>query len=748
MSQDTFDPSEGSPHADAAHAAHTADASNTAHAADQLTQQDPIFVAEQEHLTQTYNTLVELRDALNSELETAHKGAAQDLRDLSDEIRIDFGGADETMETLAAIETLNAVIDAYNQYHDFSVDKLRRILLALQRPYFAMVRLQMRPNQPARDIYIGAAGVTDNARRPLIVDWRSPVAETYYNQQMGKTSYLVDGKEHRVTLELRRQYDIFRNTLHNYFDTTVAIQDSMLLNTLKRHHSEKLQAITATIQREQNQIVRHADVPALLVDGIAGSGKTSVLLQRIAYLFYQERETLRPDQVYLFTPNSVFESYIDQVLPSLGESNPQVFTWKSFMSQLGLSERNSGADDSPESLVALQAALSGLSFQDEDFKEIRMHDTVLLKSQQIASALAKFSQFPPSPKLIALTKDELHERLNRRLGQLAKNEDLQEEMLSLSLEEQVELFGESLNPVNDEETQAYAKRYVDLRFSDAHEEIEKVNWLRFDRIGMRMLKTDHLTAAEWLYLKMLITGINARDARFVLIDEVQDYTATQLIVLSRYFKRAHFMLLGDKHQAIFEGTASFEEIKDIFVQSHGAIEAIKLTTSYRSSPEITQLFGHLLDPSERRTLRSIHRPGVKPQVMAIENTDEYLACIRQAVAQAHEREGLTAVLCAHKDRVFWLAKQLGDTVVRVRDNEPLPKEGVILIDLALAKGLEFDEVIIPDAQATEYDNSDLSRRRLYTAISRAMHQVTILSQGTLSPALQEALADSAVDSAV
>ncbi|WP_084522293.1 HelD family protein [Atopobium fossor] len=707
---------------------------------DHNSNQDPIFIAEQEHLTQTYNKLVELRDALSSELETAHEGAAKDLRDLSDEIRVDFGGADETMETLAAIETLNAVIDAYNQYHDFSVDKLRRILLALQRPYFAMVRLQMRPNRPARDIYIGAAGVTDDARRPFIVDWRSPVAETYYNQQMGETSYLVDGKERKVVLELRRQYDISRNILHNYFDTTVAIQDSMLLNSLKRHHSEKLQAITATIQREQNQIVRHEDVPALLVDGIAGSGKTSVLLQRIAYLFYQERETLRPDQVYLFTPNSVFESYIDQVLPSLGESNPQVFTWKSFMSKLGLSERNSGASDSPESLKALELALKDLHFQNEDFKEIRMHDTVLLKPQQIASALAKFSQFPPSPKLIALTKDELHERLNRRMGQLAKNEDLQEEMLSLTLEEQVELFGESLNPVNDEETQAYAKRYVDLLFSDAHEEVEQANWLRFDRIGMRMLKTDHLTAAEWLYLKMLITGANARDARFVLIDEVQDYTATQLIVLARYFKRAHFMLLGDKHQAIFEGTASFDELKAIFTQSHGSIEDIKLTTSYRSSPEITQLFASLLDPDEQRTLSSVHRPGIEPQIMAIENTNEYVTRLRKAVAQAHERDGLTAVICAHKDRASWMAKQLGDSVLRIHDNEPLPKEGVILIDLALAKGLEFDEVIIPDAQATEYDNSDLSRRRLYTAISRAMHQVTILAQGELSPALTCALA--------
>ncbi len=148
--------------------------------------------------------------------------------------------------------------------------------------------------------------MTDEHKRPLIVDWRSPVAETYYNQEMGPTSYQVDGRTRTVNLLLRRQFDITRDTLNSYFDTTVAIEDSLLLGALKKHHSEKLAAITATIQREQNAVIRHEDVPVLLVSGIAGSGKTSVLLQRVAYLFYQERKTLSADQIFLFTPNDVF----------------------------------------------------------------------------------------------------------------------------------------------------------------------------------------------------------------------------------------------------------------------------------------------------------------------------------------------------------------------------------------------------------------------------------------------------------
>ena len=145
------------------------------------------FDAEQAHLTEVYEKLIAMRSGLYDQLEGSERSAAQDLLDMSEEIRMNFGSADETMETLAAIETLNSVIDAYNQHHDYMLDKLRRVLLLLIQPYFAKVRLKM-PSGTTRDVYIGAAGVTDKDSRPLIVDWRSPVDETYYTLQMGETS--------------------------------------------------------------------------------------------------------------------------------------------------------------------------------------------------------------------------------------------------------------------------------------------------------------------------------------------------------------------------------------------------------------------------------------------------------------------------------------------------------------------------------------------------------------------------------
>ena len=707
--------------------------------------EDKIFSQEQEHLTKIYAQLEEMRDILTEEIEVKHRQAAKDLKDLSDEVRIDFGGADETMETLAAIETLNSVIDTYNQQHDFEVEKLGRCMMLLRQPYFAKVRLQMRPGRPARDVYIGSAGMTDKNRMPLIVDWRNPVAETYYNQEMGPTSYKVDGRVRTVNLELRRQFDITRDHLNAYFDTTVAIEDSLLLGALRRHHSQKLQAITATIQREQNRVVRHDDVPVLLVDGIAGSGKTSVLLQRIAFLFYRERQTLRPDQVYLFTPNNVFEKYIDTVLPTLGESNPQTFTWRDFLAGMGLADRATGADDSPESLARLERGLEGATLDEADLRDVRVGDTVLLRAGSVASAVRKFERFGVGPRMMALVKDELHDRLDRRIATMAHDEELQEQMLAMDVDEQVEAFGEVIAPSNDDEILAYAKRLLAARFAPAHDDIENLTWLRLDRLGCRMLGKTNMSAAEWLFLKMLVTGHGADDARYVMIDEVQDYTQTQLMVLARHFGRAHFLLLGDRNQAIHEGTATFAQIRQIFESTHGSVEECQLLTSYRSSPEITRLFASLMDADERVQLTSVQREGVAPGFTQVadgqDDPDAYLDALAQIVNAAAADEGLTAVVAADRRRVAWLSKRLGEkcpALVTMRGSEELPKDGVVLMDLALAKGLEFDHVIVPDAQADAYPDTPLARRRLYTAVSRAMHRVDLVSQGAMSPLLAEA----------
>lgn len=705
---------------------------------DTATNNDPIFVEEQAHLTEIYQRLVVMEQELSSELESGQDSAVADLRALAEEIRPDMGigDADVMMETLAAIETLNSVIDAYNQHHDFSVDKLRRLLLLLRQPYFAKVRLKMAPDRPARDVYIGAAGMTDERSRPLIVDWRNPVAETYYNQDNGTTSYTVNGRVRTVELELRRQFDITRDILNMYFDTTVAIEDSLLLGALRRQHTEKLKDITATIQREQNQVVRHADVPALLVNGIAGSGKTSVMLQRIAYLLYQERETLSPSQVHLFGPNAVFEHYIDNVLPSMGEANPQVYTWRDFCEQQGAGGRDLGIDTDVARLAQLEKGLTNLTLTKNDLREIKYNDTVLLKPVQISQAVDKYAKFGIGARFCALVTDNLHERLNNRFASMSKDEELQEEMLALDVDEQMEFFGELISPETEQETASYTRKWLEQVYAGAHDYIDRLDWLRLDRIAMRILDVTAVSSAEYLYLRMLITGRGDANARFVMIDEVQDYTLTQLTVLARFFNRAHFLMLGDENQAIREGTASFKQIHELFERTHGQVDECRLLTSYRSSPEITALFSSLVNMGSEIKLASVHRAGVEPDLQALPNKDSFLEALRAKVAATHEESGLTALVAADDGAVSWLSRQLGDTVQVIKNDQELPAEGVVLLSLRLAKGLEFDQVIIPDASAETYPDTPLARRRLYTAISRAMHKVSALAQGELSPLLK------------
>ena len=696
--------------------------------------QDEVFRQEQAHLSETYAKLERLHDQLEQRLEKTRREAAEDLGDFRDERALDTMD-DVHTESMAELMSVNNLIDSYSRTSSIVEEELVRNELLLRQPYFAKVRLKFSKTGRERDVYLGSVGATDESQRHFIVDWRSPVAEVYYNQANGPTSYTANGHTIECELECRRQFDIERDHLNMYFDTTVAIEDPLLLQSLSKHHTEKLQAITATIQKEQNEVVRHEDVPALIVNGIAGSGKTSVLLQRIAYLFYQQRENLDPGQVYLLTPNPVFERYIDEVLPNMGERNPKIFTWRSLVEMLGIQDRGLGLDTDAQTLLALEEGMENLELQPRDFCDLAVGQRTLIKARQVANLVQKYRRIPAGPRLVGVVNDELHDKLDRRLAQLAQDDDVIDEMCSLDVDAQVEIFGSVLDTDNEEEVEESAKQYVRYLYGGVHDLIDDAAWLRVDRIGMRMLGSTDLNALEWLYLYLLLTGNSAHHARYVMVDEVQDYTLAQLMCLERYFDSAHFLLLGDEHQAIREGTATFPEIRALFTRRRGRTDECRLMTSYRSSPEITELFCGLLDETERVQTSSVQRPGVKPEICEYPHADIHRNVLRSLVRKAREEYGLTAIITSDRGILKWVSTYLEDDVKILHEDEQLPADGVVLLDLPLAKGLEFDHVIIPDAQEGVYPDTPLARRRLYTAISRATHKVTILAQGTLTPLL-------------
>ena len=702
---------------------------------------DPIFEEEQQHLTDTYAKLTAIETELSKKLSSLMSEASDTISTMRDEITLNLSDDGQASETTIEIDSLNTIIDAYNLSNDINTEKLRSTQVLLKQPYFAKVGLQFRPGAPVKNIYIGAAGMTDDSCRHFIVDWRSPVAEVYYNQENGPTSYKADDRTIHVDLKLRRQFDIDKDKLNAYFDTTVAIEDPLLLASLTKHRSAHMQNITMTIQKEQNQVIRHEDVPVLLVNGIAGSGKTSVLLQRIAYLFYQFRETLNPENVCLITPNPVFQRYINNVLPDMGEANPQTLTFKELMEHMGLGNRGEDASTTVDILRAIDASIEDFMFNQNDFNDIKLDREIVIPASQTRSIYNKFSHLPAGPRLIALISEELHDRLEARVKGLIKSDKTHSELLELSLNEQLDIFGYQIHPQSEEDFRELAAQYLEVRYAPIYTAIENADWLRIDHIGMRLLNQESLTPTEWIYLKLALTGEGDRAVKFVMVDEVQDYSTAQLMMLGRYYSNAHFLLLGDENQAIKPGTASFPEIHDLFSRTHGKVSECRLLTSYRSSPEITALFASLLDEDARIQISSVQRSGVEPTLAEFSSQEEYVQALHENVQDLRNESGLTAIIAPTKKQAKRTAQLFDDLPENERPqlmlgNKPLPDQGIVILELALAKGLEFDRVIIVDATDTYYPDDLISRRRLYTAISRATQHVTLFAQGSLTGLLK------------
>ena len=705
--------------------------------------EDKIFAEEQAHLSKVYGQLQELERTASERLEANLAEIREYKSNMREEIAPDFEGDDLSMETYANVAAANSVIESFNLANDADVETINRLRLLLKKPYFAHIRLQIAGKPTARDIYLGSTGMADELHRRIVVDWRSPVAEAYYNQDMGQTSYWANGREIKADLQLRRQFDIERDVLKCYFDTSVAIEDPLLLASLTSQRSSQLQAITATIQKEQNAVIRHENVPAMLVRGVAGSGKTSVLLQRIAFLLFRDRESLRADQVYLVTPNPVFKKYIANVLPELGEKNPNALTWAELMELVGPGDRSLAAE-AAESLKRIDEGLKTLQLEPEDMHDIVAGEHQLLSAQQIWKTVERFlGRTKPGPRLCCVVEEDLLDKLDARINQLATSAAMKDEVTTMDPDEQERIFGRLVDPNDEEDVADCTRDYVEQLCAPYVEMVENAGWLRLDRIGMRMLGASSLTAIEWLYLKVQLAGKVDEAAKLVVIDEVQDYSAAQLMVLARYFCNARFLMLGDENQAIWEGTASFAQIEELFKDVRGTIATCELMTSYRSSPEITAVFTTLMKRDEGMNVSSVRRPGHTVKFKECLDDEEYFQALETALESGRNEGGLCAVIASNGRRTRWLDRKLrdrmGELAPRLMDGKGrLPEAGCVLLDLKLAKGLEFDRVIVADAQADEYCDDELSKHRLYTAISRATQHLTLVSQGKMTPLLDEA----------
>ena len=669
---------------------------------------------EQEHLTHTYNKLLDMKKDLEDKIVSLDEKAMEEKNDIRDNLRFDYADDETAFETLGEIEVWNRYIDSYNVEVNSLGRRLNTITKLLESPYFAKVTLQFDPSEEPESYYIGRASISENRYQQMIIDWRSPIAEVYYNQENGHTHYTVDDREIPVDLKLRRQFDLTKNKLNAYFDTQVAIEDPMLLASLSEARSDKMQAITATIQKEQNTIIRYPDVPVLLVDGIAGSGKTSVLLQRIAYLFYQKRNTLRPDQVCLMTLNPVFRDYIDNVLPDLGESNPVTVTWQEFLMKLHVPCGDTSQDyTDTDSLQKIKDGLLSLVPEEDDFFDVKQKEKLVLSKSDILSVVRRFNQFPMGVRLIQIASDELEQRAKNSLRNM--DNDSGEESESAPGSEKAE------------------ENLIENDFGGALSNIRHCSWVNVKHVAQRILKRDDITAAEWLYTKILLTGICDKNMRYVMVDEIQDYTMAQLQVLFKYYPNARFMLLGDEFQSIRRGTLTFDAIEEFAKNENKSFALLPLMTSYRCSPEITDKFAAILPDAKKMLVSSVKRPGEKTFSKAFGTDKEYYTELKKLIKDYSEMKGLTAVICRNPLTIDKIISALGkDAPSEITLQDALPESGAFLIELALAKGLEFDHVILADADEENYPSDEIGDHCLYTAMSRATQHLSILAKDKLA----------------
>ena len=687
-----------------------------------------VFDEEQKHLTDIYGKLISMEEELESSMEKLNQQAAEEKADILTNIRLDTADDEVQMESYGEIETWNRYIDTYNIKSGTMSAKLGNLKMLLESPYFARVTLQYAQDEEPEDYYIGRSAISENGYDQLIVDWRSPIAETYYNQDNGKTFYEVDGRRIDVDLLLRRQFELEKDQLKAYFDTQLAIEDPMLLASLSRQHSDKMQAITVTIQKEQNAVIRYPDVPVLLVNGIAGSGKTSVLLQRIAFMFFHQRSTLRPENVYLITLNPVFRRYIDNVLPDLGERNPNTLTWTEFLQMVHDPIPDPGIETTAQSLRRIDERLLTFTFEEEDLIPIDQKGKKVLGTSAILAVLRSHEgKIQAGVRLIQVTADELLEEAKRALRTQDDKDD--EEVGNAQQADDLREQGTVDVPDAGEENR------IQNNYGGAFKMIRECGWLNFDHIGQRLLGK-RLTSMEWFYLKMALTGECDRTARYVCIDEVQDYTEAQLMTFERYFVNARFLLLGDEFQSIREDNIAFRDIHRMFEEKGKKTVELPLQTSYRSSPEITALFAGLLPEEKKLQAQSVQRPGVEPEICVEDSEEAWVKRLLASIEENASKPGVTAVVCAGRKELESIRTILGDKAPRaVSKEEPVPSSGTVLISLQYAKGLEFDHVILPNVDAENYPEGILSRHRLYTAISRATQNITILAKGKLTPLL-------------
>ncbi|HAP7629826.1 UvrD-helicase domain-containing protein [Enterococcus faecium] len=696
---------------------------------------------EEAYLKNVYQKLIDKKNELRESMDTAKIEGNQSLKEMAGELRLNFDSYLDNLDTFSMIEMKNREIDQMNIKQKNAENQLAKIERLLKSPYFGKVVVDFLDNEPKESFYIGTANFTDDADENLVYDWRSPIAELFYNNMIGPSSYTVRQNKIDTVIKERRQFLLERDRLVKFFDTSVAIQDDVLLEVLGQDETNEMKAITATIQSEQNTIIRDVKSQNILVNGVAGSGKTSAIMQRIAYLFYLYRDTMTSDDLLILSPNHRFIDYISNVLPSLGERNPLNLTIIQLVSQLS-AEEIEGEEAYFKRITGENVSEQTERLRSKKFIDnLKQSDPLFLDHPNFIRGLTKngktvlskktiekiYEKVPAHPKLIdrlQATKKALMSEWKNHLLKQAKSPAVQNQVLSLTEDRQLELFGKLISDDSEQSIAAYARKLLQKKYQKITRQIEEMAWVDEHQLFERIYEKRYGSAYAWQPTRtvdeaviilairhLLVEKVNVPAFRYLLIDEVQDYTLAQLGLLIELFPKTHFTLVGDENQAIFNSSTTFADIMRCFDDYHLPIHRYDLRNSYRSSGAITELFKTYAMDQEKIDIVSIRPQGKEPEYRSFRSSEELLKILAEILVSLKGEKA--AVITQTEEEIQTLQESIKKNSYGLENCQIIP--------LSLAKGMEFDHVIL---YPFENDGDEQRRRRqMYTAISRGMKSI-------------------------
>ena len=598
-------------------------------------------------------------------------------------------------------------------------DYLRRLKMIKDKPYFASIVFKDDKDGSLYNIYMSLTYLKDKNENNILYDWRSPICSLFYDYETGPASYSAPGGEYTGELKRKRQYKIENRKLVGVFDNSLNIDDDVLQEVLATESSDRMKNVVNTIQQEQNKVIRNLEDNNLIVQGIAGSGKTTVALHRIAFLLYR-LNNLNSNNILIFSPNNIFTDYISEVLPSLGEANTLQTTFADYLEHFITEYKH--VEDFTD-FISRFYSYTEINPELVEYKQSdRIIDDLDAFIEDYISRCEFTNSFNETEKYY-IVKDDINYMLHDKYDRLP-------------LFERMEEIAEKLCSNNYKGKLTKKKTYLKLLYENCNfehdlksimKEFYLSEFCRFkldEKTVKSFVDSDEINyedALVFAYLKGRLEGfIYDGNIRQVVIDEAQDYNRLQYIIINEIFRKADFTILGDINQNInpYYHYDSLEELSNLF---NGDTKYIELLKTYRSSPEIINYTNKILNLNHVNAIRKtmdkpvIIRKGVEDISSSLINDINKLKSEYKSVAlitkDMKEAENLYELI---KDKL---------EISLVDHNTKSFHKDLVIMPAYVSKGLEFDSVVVYNNRDNSYKSNE--RNLLYVACTRAQHELYI-----------------------